>query len=226
MRPELRNRISTFEDNFTERKLEGAKPAELRRTLVAFANSVPDGRTAVLFLGVRNDGTIKGVSNPDQLQKKIREIAEHDCYPKILYSVEAGTISGRTVLAIEVLPSSEKPHFAGPAYIRVGSESVIASKEKYEELIASRHSLAGALLKLKRHVITLEAPSIGGLAILVNRGDSRYRERYSCRILDCTPHYVRLDNIGSGARISEPLENITLAYDEERHRPMIIVQPR
>ena len=50
-REELLKRLKDHEDNFTERKLEGAKSAELRKTLVAFANSVPEGRLAILFIG-------------------------------------------------------------------------------------------------------------------------------------------------------------------------------
>lgn len=60
---DLVSRLKNVEDNFTERKLEGAKPEELRRTLVAFANSVPKGRTAVLFIGVTETADIRGVSN-------------------------------------------------------------------------------------------------------------------------------------------------------------------
>ncbi len=64
--PELLARLRQPEDNFTERKSEGAASrAELRKTLVAFANSVPEGRTAVLYIGVDDDGTPMGVSNPD-----------------------------------------------------------------------------------------------------------------------------------------------------------------
>ena|SRR5260370_41689791 len=44
-------------DNFTERKPKGAKRDELRRTIVAFANSVSEAQSGVLYIGVLNDGT-------------------------------------------------------------------------------------------------------------------------------------------------------------------------
>jgi Schlafen, AlbA_2 len=85
---DLVRRLSNVEDSFTERKLEGARPEELRRTLVAFANSLHEGRTAVLFIGVTENAELKGVRNPDSLQKKIRSLCERDCYPPIKYSCE------------------------------------------------------------------------------------------------------------------------------------------
>lgn len=40
------------EDNFTERKAADSNDRALRQTLFAFANSVPEAETAVLFFGV------------------------------------------------------------------------------------------------------------------------------------------------------------------------------
>src|SRR5687768_10287308 len=125
--PTLESRLTAVEDNLTERKLEGAKSSELRRTLVAFANSAADDRPAVLFIGVQNNGTIVGVSNPDAIQKSLRKLAEHDCYPPISIRSEVITSGTRHVVAVEVPLSSKRPHFAGGAYIRRGSESVVAS---------------------------------------------------------------------------------------------------
>jgi uncharacterized protein Ymh len=39
------------EDNFVERKPQSVKGHELRQTLVAFSNSLPEKETAVLFIG-------------------------------------------------------------------------------------------------------------------------------------------------------------------------------
>jgi predicted HTH transcriptional regulator len=49
---ELLARLNSKEDNFTERKPEGAGTYEFRKTIVAFANSLPDNQTGVLFIGV------------------------------------------------------------------------------------------------------------------------------------------------------------------------------
>lgn len=46
--------LGNHEDNFVERKPEGVAPAELRQTVCAFANSVPEGRVGVLFIGIHD----------------------------------------------------------------------------------------------------------------------------------------------------------------------------
>ncbi len=66
---DLLERLNDNEDGFTERKTEAAKPLEFRQTLVAFANSVPEGQLAVLFIGVANNGKVVGVTNSDSLQR-------------------------------------------------------------------------------------------------------------------------------------------------------------
>ncbi|MHB8347387.1 MAG: RNA-binding domain-containing protein [Acidiferrobacterales bacterium] len=54
MRDALLNKIRDHKDNFVERKLEGVTNAELRQTVSAFANTVPEGRHAVLFIGLHD----------------------------------------------------------------------------------------------------------------------------------------------------------------------------
>lgn len=153
MNEDIISRLKDLEDGFTERKTEGAANAsELRKTLVAFANSVPAGKTSILFLGVRNDGTPVGLNNPESLQKTIREVAEKDCYPTVKYQTRVFEIDGKILLAVIVQASDERPHFSGPAFIRIGSESVAASGRMYEDLIASRNTKAGRILRSKGEV--------------------------------------------------------------------------
>ena len=74
-------RLRDVEDRYVERKLEGAaQGTELRRTLSGFANSVPEGRTGLLVIGMADDGRIVGVSSSDATQMTVRCEAER-CYP-------------------------------------------------------------------------------------------------------------------------------------------------
>ena len=70
---ELIGLLLSEEDNFVERKSEGIKDQEVRKTLVAFANTIPEGNFAEIFFGVIDEGEKKGVSNTDRLQKKSRQ---------------------------------------------------------------------------------------------------------------------------------------------------------
>ena len=221
---ELLKLIANHEDNFIERKSESVTTSELRQTVGAFANTVPEGRVAVLFIGIHDKtGEVLGVGNTDQLQKRIREVCHGDCYPAIDYSAEVLTVGDRKVVAIVIPPSKARPHFTGPAYVRVGSESLKASTQQYEELILSRSDKAREILNHRNEVFTV-------LGIGYKLGSSKrlydgaYREMRECRIEACTAHLVTLSDIGSGLHFSEPLSHITINYDHERRRPMLLVK--
>ena len=75
--------LRNFEDHFVERKTSGDHKDWLKM-VVAFANSTPLGFSAVLFIGVKDDGTIEEGVNLDTLQKTLgKKLIE--AYPPIFY---------------------------------------------------------------------------------------------------------------------------------------------
>lgn len=56
--------------------MKGAGGSEFKKTIVAFANSLPANRTGVLFVGITDTGQAVGVGNSDRLQKTIRRLAK------------------------------------------------------------------------------------------------------------------------------------------------------
>ncbi|MBI3938555.1 MAG: ATP-binding protein [Betaproteobacteria bacterium] len=219
---QLLSRLGDAEDNFVERKPANPNRDVIRKTVVAFANSVPEGRTAVLFVGIRNDGTVEAVPNPDKLQKTVREICEQDCYPPIKFTAEVLKADGSLVLAIVVPASNNKPHFAGPAYVRRGSESVAASAEVFDELVHSRNSKCAAVLKLKGQVVSVLSLQ-HKLGVAKHIPDTGYREAAECRVEAANAQTVRLRILGSDRYVTEPLDHAKVCYDEEGHRPMLVV---
>jgi len=219
---ELISRLKNEEDNFVERKPANPKRRDIRKTIVAFANSLPEGRTGVLFIGIRDDGRIEGVPNPDKLQKTVREVCEQECYPLIGFSTEVLSTTEGAVLAVIIPESSNKPHFSGPAFVRRGSESVAASPEAFDELIYSRNSKCAAIIKLKGQIVTAISlkHKLGKVKHIPNTG---YRESAECRVEVVTPQTVRLKVFSPDRWVSEPLEHVAVSYDEERHRPMLII---
>jgi hypothetical protein len=161
------------------------------------------------------------VSNPDQLQKTVREVCEQDCYPPIIFSTEVLPVDGKFVVAVVIPPSIDKPHFSGPAFVRKGSESVTASREMFEELIISRTDKCAAILRNKGKVVTVitQQHHLGETKVIT--GNSR--ERYDCRIESCDAHVLHLVDIGTDRQISEPLQNVTVSYDNKRYRLMLII---
>lgn len=216
---ELLSRLKDHEDGFIERKTQGtANAQEIRKTLVAFANSVPQGRTAVFYIGVKNDGSIEGVTSPDSLQKTIGDVARNDCYPSINYQITVLPLDGRNVLAVEVRASDKRPHFSGPAYIREGSQSKVASSELYEELIASRNEKAGHIIRHKEQPITFRCFELD------QWGRQRQLFAIECRIEECSAHVVNLLDIAGGRHFSVPLGQTTINHDQSNRRMLLDAQ--
>ncbi len=223
---ELLGRLSDHEDGFTERKLEGVGASELKKTIVAFSNSLPPNRTAILYIGVSDNGDIRGVENPDKLQRTLRNLAENDCYPPIWVDTYPLSTESKTVLAIVVPYSTKKPHFAGPAFIRRGSESINATEEVYRELLLSQDDKRRYLLDNINETWTILAleKKIGEERPKIH--DKRYYEEEDARIFEVASHFVRLQLPSSGRYVTERLNSIDVTYDDKKHRPMIVVRNR
>src|SRR5262245_54498049 len=96
---ELLQRLKSPEDLCTERKSKGASSEDIRKTLVAFANSVPEDREGVLFIGIGDQGEVLGVDDPDGLQKRIRTISGNKCYPPVTTQCRVLLVDGTQVVA-------------------------------------------------------------------------------------------------------------------------------
>jgi hypothetical protein len=224
-RGEVAQMIGQPESPLVERKPSRVNVREIRQTVVAFANSVSGADEAVLFIGIRDDGVIEGCDNTDSIQKAVRDVCEKQCYPAITFRIEILT-GHRNVVAVIIPPSRNRPHFAGTAYVRRGSESVAAPDNVFNELIYSRNSKAEALLRMKQksEVVRVVGTEYG-------RGEGKYllvgsSKGIECKVLDCNAFYVTFEVIGNRQRISEPLEGISISRDDEKWCPKINVFQR
>ena len=219
----LKARIANLEDGLTERKQGIQSNDEIRKAVVSFANSVPEGRTAVLFIGVANDGTVVGLSaeEAEKTQQRVRRVCEEDCYPAIAIRLaEAIEFNGRYVVAFEFAPSPNRPHFAGHAFLRVGSESVKASASQLDELIARKNTTAGRLLAAKDQSehLTLILPagaSIAGEHPLARRRD------LECIVEHCDAQHAKFYDIADRSFIPLPLDFLSLSWDRHRNRLLV-----
>ena len=121
---------SPAEDCLLERKTENDLK-DLLKTMVAFANSVVPGHTAVILIGEKDDGSVQGVSNADNIQKKVRQEAEK-IYPDVIWRSEVYEKDGQQCVRVEIEHSGDTPHFGGPAWIRRGSDTVKASDAEFQ----------------------------------------------------------------------------------------------
>jgi hypothetical protein len=143
-----------WEDSLLERKLESDQK-DFLKTFVAFANSVRPGHTAVVLIGERNDGTIQGVSNPDEMQKRVRRECER-IYPDIVWRQTVYDKNGEYCIRVEIEYSGDTPHFGEAAWIRRGSETVKASDQMFQRLIELRTSVVRELAQWVGKEIVIE----------------------------------------------------------------------
>lgn len=153
---DLLRRLRDCEDNFVERK-SATNKGDWLRTAVAFANSAPIGYPAVLFIGVRDDGTVaaKPGKNLEDLQKKVTGTIQA-AYPPIFCLSRVLIDNDKPFLAIIIPGSPIGPHFAGSSYVRVGPETRQASEAEFESLIAKRQSKVYQISQWIGKTITVE----------------------------------------------------------------------
>jgi len=213
---ELIARLTNYEDTFVERK-SASDSGDWLKTVVAFANSAPVGYPAVLYIGVKNDGSIEGKANLDSLQMTFNQKMSL-AYPTIYYLPRILEHEGKQCLAVIVPGSGTRPHFAGPSYIRVGSETRIASEQQFVELIASRHSKAREILNWKGKKISVDVMRSEHLASQM--GPVHYQ--WEPTVVDCNQHYVTIDLNGQK---SIPLSRVEISFDHDRQRLKLEISP-
>jgi len=221
--PALLAQVRDLEDQYVERKLEGAGGKVFKKTLIAFANSVPPGRSATLLVGVGDSGAIVGVANPDGLQKTLRNIAENECFPPIAIDLATFVVDEKHIVAAIVKDSAMRPHFAGAAFVRRGSESIEATTEIYRSLLLAQDE--------KRRYI-LDRPHATWTVELLNKSpgaalplfDTRARSCLDCKVEEVSAFFVRLRDT-NGRGFTELLQDVHISYDDEKHRPRLIIWP-
>lgn len=134
---DLADTLRRPEGKTLEFKRELSSPDGLIRTVVAFANTA--GGT--ILVGVE-DGTrrVKGVSEPMALEERVANIISDAIAPRLLPDLEILSYRRTHVLAIQVWPSSNRPHYVarlGPergTYVRVGSTNRRADADLIGEM--------------------------------------------------------------------------------------------
>ena len=123
-----------------EFKRDLSSPRNVLKTLVAFANSA-GGR---LVIGVDDDRTLLGVTDPLDAEERLCNLIADSISPRLIPNVEMLSLENRTLLVIEVFPSSARPHYLSSqgvengTYIRLGS----SNRQAGPDWIAEMHRLA------------------------------------------------------------------------------------
>lgn len=208
---DILSRLSNLEDSFVERKTEGDS-GDWLKTVIGFANSVPIGYPALLFIGVKDDGTIQGLANTDSLQKKLSSKI-NESYPVPYYWSKVLEKDGKKFLAVIVPGSENRPHFAGPSYVRDGSKTVRASDEQFKTLLAQRNGMAYELLKWRGKTVSMWQPATTGATYHPSTGAV-----FDAVIVDCNQFYATFDVGQPASRICFGLEAFNIGFNYPKNQ--------
>ena len=204
---------SRAEDYLMERKTENDLK-DLLKTMVAFANSVVPGHTAVILIGERNDGSAEGVSNADNIQKRVRQEAEK-VYPDVIWQSKVYEKDGKQCVRVEIEHTGDTPHFGGPAWVRRGSVTVKASDEEFQKLIDIRSSLVRELSKWVDKEVSI-------VTVISYQGGSRQSAPYEGRIRFVNSFFATLEY--QNRKVSHPLKDLVISWDDEKNVLKLIVE--
>ena len=131
---ELLETISDIESDRAEFKesLSGDAPTRIREAICAFANDLPrHEKPGVVFVGVRDDGTIIGISVTDALLRQLADMkTDGNILPPPTLAVEKRVLDGKEVAVVTVQPSDSPPvKFRGVIHIRIGPRRGIATEQ-------------------------------------------------------------------------------------------------
>jgi len=206
--------LKSTEHDFIERKSKSDKGGWLR-TAVAFANSVPIGWPAYLFVGV--DDTGEPQLDAASLESQVKQVSDtlDGVYPAIYRHVVPLHLNSGCCIVV-IIPGSEKrPHFAGQAYVRVGDQTKPASEDQFAQLLIQRQSKARELLMWKGKAVTVESVALP-LPEMLYAVPGKVRTPASAVLLDCNQFYVTVE-VG-GKKQSHTLRDIELSFDHSENR--------
>lgn len=214
------------EDNLREKKVE-SDLKDLRKTLVAFANSVGPGDVARIFIGEKDDGGVQGVSNADNIQKRVKREAD-EIYPEIYFKTEVYEREGKQCVRVDIKHNGLGPHFGGAAWVRKGAQTVRATESLYQQMVEMRQDKLRVLLRWLDKLVTVEgihyAAYVRGIASSVEW--SAGRSEATLEVVNI--HWVTF-KVYPGADYaphekSEPMEKLLLSWDDEKSRLKILVK--
>jgi hypothetical protein len=211
---ELLSKLSDTENNFIERKTR-SNHVDWLKTAVAFANSCPIGQPGILYIGVKNDGTLESRENPTDFEKLQKSVSEklNSAWPPIYFVIHILKKDALEFIAVVIWGSPLRPHFSGPAYIRVGPETKDASEEQYDLMIAQRSSKVRALLQMKGQTVHWHAWSpVSGTFAANGNG----------QIVDCNQFFVTIS--GDNYKKSLPIDKLSISFDHLNNRPTLLAK--
>lgn len=147
------------ESKTLEFKRDLSSPAGIIRTIVAFANTAG----GIILIGVEDKNRhIRGLAEPLELEERLASLISDHIAPRVLPEIEILPYRSTHVVAVQVHPSSSRPHHSirdgleSGTYVRVGS----TNRRADAELIAEMRRFAGGETFDEQPVTNLDSEAI------------------------------------------------------------------
>lgn len=203
--------LQSGEDHLVERKTKN-DGQDFLKTAVAFANSTPINVPAILFIGVKDDGTVEDGNDVDKLQKTFTDKVKR-AYPPISYYAKSLVKDEKPFLAIIIPGSPGRPHFSGPSFIRKGSQTFEASELEFDMLISQRHNKSFLLQEWINKKITVDWVNRAAAQV---GASGRINHTWESTLKSCNQFFFTIDN--NGSLQSFPLTEASISYDNGKNR--------
>ena len=144
---------------------------KFREAICAFANDLPgSNEPGFLFIGVKDDGSIAGLSIDDELLKKLGGLrGDGKIMPFPTISVQKKSLEGQDIALIQVEPSKNTPvKLDGRCWIRSGPSRAQASAD--EERILTE--------KRKWNTLPFDAQPVQDSTVADDIDEDRFRREY------------------------------------------------
>ena len=140
---EIRALLNGIENDRVERTISTTNTDKFGQAICAFANDLPDHRqSGYLFLGVEDDGTVKGLNVTDELLKNLAAIrTDGNIQPQPSMIVEKVSMEEGDIVMVKVEPSVFPPvRYKGRIWIRIGPRKGVADEEDERILMEKRRA--------------------------------------------------------------------------------------
>ncbi len=121
-------------------KIKGTLPGSLSKDIVAFANTL-GGK---IYIGIKDDGSIVGVENPDDVMTRISNLVHDSILPDLIPFIQIQTIekNKKHIIKITVSTGTQRPYYLAKdglkpkgVYLRRGSACIPVSEAGIREMI-------------------------------------------------------------------------------------------
>lgn len=118
----------------------GELPESIIKTVVSFANT----EGGQLYIGIRDDGKVTGVPDPDDTMTRLSNLIHDTILPEVLpfVQIRAVEMDGKTIVKLTVTVGTERPYYLAKeglkpkgVYIRRGTACIPLSETGIREMI-------------------------------------------------------------------------------------------